>query len=102
MRSLVLLVALAAGCTPQMDVESIEPFVAVAGYYSIMEVEQSKPAPPPVQGDVCPSCFGRGIVGDSVVMTKCLTCNGTGKLVKHPPVVVGCKDGKCSTPNTAR
>lgn len=39
-----------------------------------------EPAPAPKPGDVCPSCKGEGRVGDGRIFTKCLDCNGTGKV----------------------
>lgn len=94
MKRLLLLVVF-AGCSPQVDVDGIEPFVATAGYYSILASATPAPSPAPVQGDVCPACYGRGIVGDQTNMVKCQRCNGTGKLTT-------CRSGTCSTRNTAR
>lgn len=97
MKRAILLVAVLAGCSPQVDVERIEPFVAAAGYYSILASATSPPpSPAPVQGDACPDCYGRGIVGDQTNMVKCQKCNGTGKLTTT------CRSGTCSTRNTVR
>jgi hypothetical protein len=30
-------------------------------------------------GQVCPVCKGSGVVEDTTIMTRCLTCNGTGR-----------------------
>lgn len=107
MKRLALLAVLVAGCTrpsPVPTVDDIQPLIAVAGTYSVLASSTAAPEPPaPVQGDVCPACYGRGIVGDGTNMMKCQRCDGTGKIVKHPPVVIhpaDCKDGKCQTPKS--
>jgi DnaJ-class molecular chaperone len=57
-------------------------------------------APAP-QSDVCENCDGKGKVrsGDGISVFTCPVCKGTGKrpasVVKHPPVVLTCPDGKC-------
>lgn len=39
------------------------------------------PAPPaPAPGGVCSNCNGSGKVGDGTVFTKCIPCDGTGKV----------------------
>jgi hypothetical protein len=103
-RALLIAVLLLAGCAKQPSVEEIEPFIAVAGTYSLMAAEPPPAPPKPVAGDACPSCYGRGFVGDGVAKTQCQTCKGTGKVVTHPPVMLhDCKDGKCpKTKSTAR
>jgi DnaJ-class molecular chaperone len=35
----------------------------------------------PKPGDKCPNCEGRGYVGDGTVKTKCVPCDGTGKVL---------------------
>lgn len=89
--------AVFVGCNAPADTRVLEPFIAVVGEYSLLGLAPD--APPPVVGDVCDACFGRGIVGDGKSMTKCLKCDGTGKK-KTASVVPNCKDGKCqrSTP----
>lgn len=95
--------AVFVGCNAPADTRVLEPFIAVAGGYSLLGVTPD--APPPVVGDVCDACFGRGIVGDGKSMTKCLKCDGTGKKKKTaaaPAVVAApiCKDGKCQIPRS--
>lgn len=94
--------AVLVGCNAPANTRVLEPFIAVAGGYSLLGVTPD--APPPVVGDVCDACFGRGIVGDGKSMTKCLKCDGTGKkkTAAAPAVVVApiCKDGKCQIPRS--
>jgi hypothetical protein len=68
------------GCTlPPPTTIAIEPFVAVAGHYSILVAEADKVTPKPVS-DVCETCHGSGVVGDvSQVRMTCSDCGGTGK-----------------------
>lgn len=103
MKYLILLTALAVGCSPAApSPDEIQPFIAVVGTYSVL-ASSTTPAPPPqVQGDVCPACYGRGIVGDQTNMVTCQACKGTGKVVKHPPVVVtqDCRSGTCPKPKS--
>ena len=55
-------------------------------------------APAP-KSDVCETCDGTGKIGDGRIVMQCPVCKGTGKkpasVVKHPPVVLPCPDGKC-------
>ncbi len=57
---------------------------------------QITPAP---KSDVCENCDGTGKIGDGRIVMQCPVCKGTGKkpasLVKHPPAVLNCPDGKC-------
>jgi DnaJ-class molecular chaperone len=57
---------------------------------------QITPAP---KSDVCENCDGTGKIGDGRIVMQCPVCKGTGKkpasVVKHPPVVLPCPDGKC-------
>ncbi len=57
---------------------------------------QITPAP---KSDVCENCDGTGKIGDGRIVMQCPACKGTGKkpasVVKHPPVVLPCPDGKC-------
>lgn len=85
----LLPIVLISGCVGASGPQprDIEPLVAAAGVYALMAAPS--PPPPPVAGDVCPGCYGRGIVGDGTTMVKCQRCNGTGK------ITTACKDAKC-------
>ena len=88
--------AVLIGCNAPADTKVLEPFIAAAGQYSVMA--SSSPPPPQVVGGVCEACFGRGFVGDGVVKTKCLRCDGTGK--KKATATPNCKDGSCQIPKS--
>ena len=90
MRHAFILLVFAVGCSHPATVASIQPFIAVAGHYSMLASEKT-----PVSG-VCPTCNGVGKLGDGKVFVTCATCNGTGRLTSV------CKDKKCTTPSTAR
>lgn len=88
--SLVLVCLLVAGCKPQPSGLPLEDRVGV-GVAMAMAVAQEPPAPlpepapqppaPPRPGGICPECEGRGKVSrDGVIWSKCLPCNGTGKV----------------------
>ena len=105
---------LLAGCTPQP--QNLQPLVAVAGAYTMMQQPDSPDAPIDVpEGKVlCENCGGPpGKVGDGRVMLDCPLCDG-GYVTSHPvtvdlddlpePVssagarsVLKCESGKCST-----
>lgn len=85
MRRLAILLVLMAGCGQAVDTDAVDTLVAVGGAYAIQAAPQPVPAP---DSDQCPDCNGKGFVGDGVVRTICNTCDGTGRVVKHPPVVV--------------
>jgi hypothetical protein len=94
MRSaLIFAVAVATlGCSRQPEPENARAFIAVGGYYCLMEPQKA----PDEKPGVCPECRGTGRVGDGVVFSTCKVCNGTGKTTVS--VLIGgptCKDGKC-------
>lgn len=94
--ALIFAVAFAAlGCSRRPEPENARAFVAVAGYYTLMEPSKA----PDNKPGVCAECRGTGRVGDGVVFSTCKACNGTGKTTVS--VLIGgpaCKDGKCVTP----
>jgi hypothetical protein len=89
MRTAAILLAFTVGCSDKQD---LQPFVAVAGAYSLLDVEP-KPAPKP---DVCENCGGTGVVGDGRVSVPCPVCRPSAT---KPPA---CEGGKCPTPVTRR
>lgn len=90
MRYAAVLFAITAGCSEKDD---LQPFVAVAGAYSLLDVE---PKPKP---DVCENCGGTGVVGDGRVSVPCPVCRpGAVASPKQP----SCENGKCPTPVTRR
>lgn len=80
-RFCMIVLAVFVGCTMPAGTKILDPFVAVAGQYSVMDARSPEPSPP--DSDVCPACNGAGVVGDGRVMTKCLKCDGTGKRKKE-------------------
>lgn len=77
------LVFAATGCAnPQ---ESMVPFVAVAGNYSLLAAPAAKP-------EVCPNCRGTGKVGDGRIFVPCPVCQTPQK--QRPET---CKTGTCDT-----
>lgn len=96
------LFALPLGCAVRHDSRDLQPWIAVTGLYSISS--QAVPAPPaPPAGEKCPTCSGRGWLGDSVTRLQCSDCGGTGLRTKSVLVTPDrCKDGRCKTPATVR
>lgn len=97
MRSAVIFVVAFAtlGCSQQPAAENTRAFIAVGGYYSLMEPKKAPDSKP----GVCPECRGTGRVGDGRVFSTCKACNGTGK--ETVSVLIGgpaCRDGKCDMP----
>lgn len=92
MRYAAILLAFATGCS---DKENLQPFVAAAGAYSLLDVEPA-PAPKP---DVCENCGGSGVVGDGRVSVPCPVCRPGSVAAPKPPT---CESGKCPTPVTRR
>lgn len=75
----VALVLATAGCVPVAveKTNDLQPTIAVAGNYGILEWTRDKKPKPP---KVCPNCLGKGTVGDvSKIKITCPACNGTGK-----------------------
>lgn len=104
-----MLAVLAAGCSGR-DYSGVEPFVAVAGYYSIMAQQKAPPAPAPQpDSGMCEVCHGLGVVGDGVQRFTCSACGGTGRKPKsvlvptpRPSVFTispkaPCASGTCTT-----
>jgi RecJ-like exonuclease len=64
-----------------------------------MVVVMRREIAPAPKSDVCENCDGTGKIGDGRIVMQCPVCKGTGKkpasVVKHPPVVLPCPDGKC-------
>ena len=99
MRFLVILLVVLAGCVATLPNDAtISADLAAETARAIVEMRAApQPEPGPKPGDTCPNCKGKGYVGDGTVKTKCLPCDGTGKVqkvVKHPPATV-CTDGSC-------
>jgi hypothetical protein len=97
MRAAVLLLLLLAGCssTPAVDRPGIiGELAAKAAPVFLHPPEPDIPLPKP--GDTCGNCRGRGYVGDGVVKTKCVPCDGTGKVLASVLVQPQqCRDGRC-------
>jgi len=98
-RFLLILLVVLAGCVATLpDDAGISADLAAETARAVVEMRAApEPEPGPKPGDVCPNCKGKGYVGDGVVKTKCLPCDGTGKVQKvvtHPPAKV-CTDGSC-------
>lgn len=95
-------VAAPLSCLPTSEPLNLQPFVAVAGAYALME---PPPAPPPVDGK-CQNCNGVGRVSDGRVSVVCPVCDGTGKRTSKqkaavsPPAqrAVTCATGNCQWP----
>lgn len=89
-RKLVLLVVLFAGCsnllpTPAPVIDENDAKAKAVISILVTELEQdSQPNPQPDNapkpGDKCPTCNGKGQVGDGRVFSDCMDCNGTGKV----------------------
>lgn len=86
------------GCQAPAGTRILEPFIAVAGQYSVLS-----PALPAPAADTCASCGGKGsVLMDGKTPTKCQACDGTGKTQRSvstkPPIT--CKDGSCPLPRS--
>jgi hypothetical protein len=68
--------ALLPGCValPRRG-QDLQPFVAAAGRYALMQSGTAKPAP----SGRCENCRGAGKIGDGTVFVVCPICKGTGK-----------------------
>jgi len=74
---LVLLLAYLPGCsTADVDAARFDGWAAAVAGASKMPT--SKPTPTPTPDGKCISCGGTGQVGDGVIFSVCLDCNGTG------------------------
>lgn len=80
-----LMVAFVAGCKPVTGYD-LRPFVAVAGYYALMEPPAPKPGP-----RACENCNGLGYLTDGTVRTVCPVCKGN----KATSGAVQCQSGTC-------
>lgn len=107
MRTIVFVaIVMIGGCTlPPPSTSAIEPFVAVAGYYSLLAAEADKVSPKP-DSDRCETCLGLGVLGDGVQRLTCTDCGGTGKRKKSVLVAPSastirvsppCATGTCTT-----
>lgn len=76
------------GCLPRRD---LQPFIAVAGHYSILEAAVGPTPAPPKPDTKCQACGGKGKVGDGRIFTVCQACGGDG-IAKDK-----CETGKCKT-----
>ena len=100
MRFVLSFIVVIAGCVVSLPIQdaTISADLAAETSRAIVRMRAApQPPPGPKPGDVCPNCKGKGYVGDGVVKTKCLPCDGTGKVqkvFKHPPAKV-CTDGSC-------
>ena len=98
MRFLLILLVVLAGCVATLPHDAtISADLAAETARAIVEMRAApQPEPGPKPGDTCPNCKGRGYVGDGTVKTKCLPCDGTGKVIASVLVVPSdCKDGSC-------
>jgi len=93
-RFLVSFIVVIAGCVVTLPIQdaNISADLAAETARAIVELRAApEPEPGPKPGDKCPNCKGKGYVGDGTVKTKCLPCDGTGKVLAS----VLCKDGSC-------
>lgn len=66
--------------TADLAVETAREIVRLRG--------EIQPTPTPPDSDQCENCEGRGYVGDGRVRVPCQPCGGTGKVIRHNPVVI--------------
>ena len=76
--------ALFSGCE-QSSMADWGPAVAVAAGASTVDGDLPDTPPKPKPGDVCPNCNGRGKVGDGTIETRCVPCDGTGRVQAEFP-----------------
>jgi hypothetical protein len=84
MRSLLLLAALAAGCSAPPAALPLREECRLGAWLAL---HVARLAPPlkvpspdkPDQGDACSECGGTGKLGDGVIALTCGACNGTGR-----------------------
>lgn len=88
-------IAAVAGCVEREVTENLQPLIAVAGNYGVLDADAG---PTPAPSNVCASCLGRKVVGDGRVMVKCAACDGTGVATEKPI----CKTGTCTTRSIVR
>ena len=90
MKAWMVFLLLIPGCfEPQEQLAQVDPFeygriAGIAGLVCSFEDDSSpspSPSPSPRPGDTCPTCKGSGKVGDKTVFSKCLDCDGTGKVL---------------------
>lgn len=95
-RYLGLLLLCAAGCahvSASQLATSYRNLAATSLAVQTVNTDETKPTPNP--GDKCTNCNGTGKVGDGVVMTTCLVCDGTGVLPGDPISSNACKNPEC-------
>ena len=82
MRFLILSLIALAGCIATLPNDAtISADLACELARGVVQLRSApQPEPGPRPGDKCPACGGRGYVGDGTVKTKCLPCDGTGKV----------------------
>jgi len=88
MKVWLVLILLIPGCfEAQEQIAQVDPYeygriAGIAGLVCSFDDDSSpSPSPAPQPGDMCPTCNGTGRVGDGTVSSKCLDCDGTGKVL---------------------
>lgn len=83
MRFVIVSLVLLAGCIATLPVDATldADLGCEAARAIVVSRKQPAPEPAPKPGDTCPNCNGKGYVGDGTVKTKCLPCDGTGKVL---------------------
>ena len=103
MRWLVCFLVVSGGCVATLPAgdPSITADIAAETARMVILMRQDMPPTPTPSSNVCENCDGAGKVrsGDGISVFTCPVCKGTGKkqpsVLKHPPVVLPCPDGKC-------
>lgn len=98
MRFLIVLLCVCAGCVATLPADAtLDADIGCEAARAIVASRKAPaPDPGPKPGDTCPNCKGKGYVGDGTVKTKCLPCDGTGKVLKSVLVRPDCADGSCA------
>lgn len=92
-------------CLPSAEKQNLQPLVAAAGAYALMQPD-ANPSPP--TDGKCQNCNGVGRVSDGRVSVVCPVCDGTGdgKATKKTPASAStqtpratpCATGNCPLP----